>query len=405
MKNKKLVVIGGGAAGFFAAINAKLRYPELEVLILEKQNKVLQKVKVSGGGRCNIMHDALSVEHLLLHYPRGKNFLKKVFYQFGTKETKEWFENAGLHLKTETDGRMFPQANSSQAVIDLFFHFIHELNIAIAYNHAVQKVEKNNDIFIITCINETIMADYLLISSGGFHHELAYQFIGDLGHTIKKPIPSLFTFNIEGVEEFKKLQGVSVPKVQVKIPECKASETGPVLITHWGLSGPVVLRLSAWFAEKLFEKNYHTPVVINWICKNEESIRQDWNKIRNEMAGQSIIKNPFELPKRLWLFLLWQANINENEFWNSLKSKEQNKLIQLLCHFTLNMKGKTTFKEEFVSCGGVSLNEVQPQTMQSRICSNLFFAGEVLDIDGITGGFNFQAAWSTAWIASKLGMH
>ena len=404
MQAKKLIVVGGGAAGFFCAIHAKANYPALKVVLLEKHNKVLQKVKVSGGGRCNVTHAVDSIPQLLTHYPRGKNFLKKVFYQFGPIETIQWFEQHGVTLKTESDGRMFPITNTSQTIIDCLEKEAFRLGVEVVLQQSVDAIQKVGDIFKIQTNQGEITSDFMCIACGGFAKGWQFDWITALGHTIEKPVPSLFTFNLYENGDLKALQGVSLEKATIRIPKLKTEETGPLLITHWGLSGPVVLRLSAWQARKMYDAEYNFIIQLNWINTKEESLRLDWNDIRTKMGDADLSKNPFELPKRLWAYLLAKAELNESKKWSELKSKEQNKLIAILCAQALEVRGKTTFKEEFVTCGGIHLNEIDPKTMQSRVVPHLFFAGEIINVDGITGGFNFQNAWSTAAIAARLGV-
>lgn len=402
MNRKKLIVIGGGAAGFFAAIKAKENYPALEVVLLEKQNKFLQKVKVSGGGRCNVTHAVDSIPHLLQHYPRGKNFLKKVFYQFGPEETIDWFANNNVKLHTESDGRMFPSTNSSQTIIDCLTYRADDLGVQVKLSSAVTEVKKIENGFKITVNNNKSGADYLCVACGGYPKSSQFDWLRKLGHKIIEPVPSLFTFNIKGNKDLKDLMGVSLEKASIRIQGTKANDIGPLLITHWGLSGPCVLKLSAWQARALHDIGYEFSILVNWINQTENELRENWNKIRNKKGSQTFSKNPFELPKRLWLYLIEEAGIREGKKWSELASKEQNRLIAILVGQHFEVKGKTTFKEEFVTCGGIDLKEVNPKTMESRVVPNLFFAGEVLDIDGVTGGFNFQNAWSTAAVAGKL---
>lgn len=404
MKGKKLVVVGGGAAGFFCAIRAKKNYPDLEVILLEKQHKVLQKVKVSGGGRCNVTHAVESIPHLLTHYPRGKNFLKKVFYQFGPTETIEWFKENGVKLHTEADGRMFPVTNSSQTIIDCLISRTEQLGIELRLSSVVTSVERVEDTFTLKLNEKMIATDYICVACGGYPKSSQFDWLHKLGHTIIEPVPSLFTFNIKGHKDLKDLMGVSLEKASIRIQSTKANDVGPLLITHWGLSGPCVLKLSAWQARILHDLNYEFSILVNWINQTENELREGWNTLRNNMGAQLFTKNPFELPKRLWLYLIAKAGISETKKWSELGSKEQNKLIAILVGHHFEVKGKTTFKEEFVTCGGVDLKEVNPKTMESRKVPNLFFAGEVLDIDGVTGGFNFQNAWSTGAVASELGV-
>jgi len=402
MKNKKLIVVGGGAAGFFCAIRAKENYPELEVVLLEKQNKVLQKVKVSGGGRCNVTHAIESIPHLLEHYPRGKNFLKKVFYQFGSEETIEWFAKNGVKLHTESDGRMFPITNSSQTIIDCLLGATKKLGVQVKLGSAVSKVQLKEQTFTVTVNSQELKANYICVACGGYPKSTQFDWLRNLEHNIIDPVPSLFTFNIKSNKDLKDLMGVSLEQAHIRIQSTKANNIGPLLITHWGLSGPCVLKLSAWQARFLHDIGYEFSILVNWINETENDLRARWNELRNGMGAQLFSRNPFELPKRLWLYLINQAGIPENKKWSELASKEQNKLLSILVGQHFEVKGKTTFKEEFVTCGGVDLKEVNPKTMESRLVPNLYFAGEVLNIDGVTGGFNFQNAWSTAAVAAQL---
>ncbi|MDE1192763.1 MAG: NAD(P)/FAD-dependent oxidoreductase [Arachidicoccus sp.] len=398
---KTLIVIGGGAAGFFCAVNAARIARDLKVVILEKSSKVLSKVKVSGGGRCNVTHHCFDVNELIKNYPRGKNFLKKEFFNFSPKNTVEWFEERGVKLKTETDGRMFPITDSSQTIIDCLLNEAKKYNVEIRLNANVHELFRENETWIIDLGNEKLPADFVCVACGGFPKLEQFNWLKNLNHTIEKPVPSLFTFNIPE-SNIIKLQGIS-SIAQLKILGTKLIEDGPLLITHWGLSGPAILRLSAWGARVLAEKNYSFTIHINWLPQyNEQSLRNDWNDIRNKIAAKKMSdKNPFDLPKRLWQYFLSQAEIDEEMYWSKLPAKQQNKLIQILVADEYQINGKTTFKEEFVTCGGLSLSEIDAQTMQSRLHKNLFFSGEILDVDGVTGGFNFQHAWSSGWIAAK----
>ncbi|ANI90424.1 flavoprotein [Arachidicoccus ginsenosidimutans] len=398
---KTFIIIGGGAAGFFCAVNAARLSRDLKVVILEKSSKVLSKVKVSGGGRCNVTHHCFDVNELIKKYPRGKNFLKKEFFNFSPKNTVEWFEQRGVQLKTEADGRMFPITDSSQTIIDCLLNEAKKYNVEIRLNANVHQLFKENDNWVIDLGYEKIKADFVCIACGGFPKIEQFSWLKNLEHSIEMPVPSLFTFNIPE-NNITQLMGIS-SVAQVKILGTKLVEQAPLLITHWGLSGPAILRLSAWGARILAEKNYEFSIHINWLPQyNEQSLRNDWNDIRNKISSQKIIdKNPFDLPKRLWQYFLSKAEIDEDLYWSKLPSKQQNKLIQILVADEYHIKGKTTFKEEFVTCGGISLSEIDVQTMQSRLHKNLFFAGEILDVDGVTGGFNFQHAWSSGWIAAK----
>ena len=406
---KKLIVIGGGAAGFFCAINAARMNPGLEVVILEKTKKLLSKVRISGGGRCNVTHSCFDIDEMSKKYPRGNNFVKKSFHQFFTKDTISWFEQRGVKLKTENDGRIFPSTNSSQTIIDVLLREADRYNVAIRLNSEARKIDielgkaDNVRTFVVACSDgELLQADYLCIASGGYPKPQMFEWLTKLGHSIEEPVPSLFTFNMPQ-HPITGLMGVSVEHARVKIAGTKSEQEGPLLITHWGLSGPAVLKLSAWAARQLALSNWQFPVLINWLPHyNEQSLQKDFQRLRLELASQKIAnKNPFGLPNRLWEFFLNEIDVKEEMRWADLPAKTQSKLVRLLCAYPADIKGKTTFKEEFVTAGGIRLNEIDANTMMSRKISNLFFAGEVMDVDGITGGFNFQHAWSSGFIAAR----
>ena len=399
----KLIVIGGGAAGFFCAINAAKFQPQLEVTILEKTGKLLSKVKVSGGGRCNVTHSNFSIGELIKKYPRGDKFLKKAFHYFFTSDTINWFLERGIETKTEKDGRMFPVSNNSQTIVDCFLHEAAKYNVKIEMNIDVSDLHiKNNKWVITTSLNKIIETDFVCIASGGFMKMANAKWLSLLGHTLAPPVPSLFTFNMPG-NSITKLMGLSVENVRVKITGEKLETEGPLLITHWGFSGPAILKMSAYAALILAYKNYDFTVVINWLpTYNENSLREKMRLLRFEMATTKIQnKNPFLLPSRLWEYLLLESGIKEGIKWADLPVKEQNLLIKNLCLQSFTIKGKTTFKEEFVTAGGVNTEEINVNTMESKLHKNLFFAGEVINVDGVTGGFNFQNAWTTGWIAAK----
>ena len=403
-KNKKrLIVIGGGAAGFFCAVNAARLNPSLEVILLEKSNKLLSKVKVSGGGRCNVTHACYSIAEMIKKYPRGSAFLKKAFHHFFTTDTITWFEERGVKLKTETDGRMFPVTDDSQTIIDCLMKEANKYAVEILMNREVRELAMNNGQWtIIFKDGEQIEADYVCIASGGYPKILQYDWLKKASHTIEEPVPSLFTFNMPG-NAITSLMGVVVENVNVKIVGTKLSESGPLLITHWGMSGPAILKLSAWGARQLAVCSWQFAITINWIpAFNENSLREKMQELRFKLAAQKIInRNPFALPNRLWEYLLKQSGIKEELRWADLPAAAQNKLIKHLCADEYEVKGKTTFKEEFVTAGGVQLNEIDFNTMQSKKHPGLFFAGEIINIDGVTGGFNFQNAWTTGWIAAR----
>ena len=336
-------------------------------------------------------------------YPRGQHFVKKAFHQFFTTDTINWFEERGVKLKTEDDGRMFPATDSSQTIINCLLNEANRFGVAILMNKEVNKVNIQHSMFNIQCSNgESFKADHLCVAAGGYPKSMMFDWLKEPGHTIEDPVPSLFTFNLPG-HPMTKLMGVTVEKVKIKIQNSKLEEEGPLLITHWGLSGPAILRLSAWGARELKIKNYELKININWLVEfNEETLRKRVQELRNENASQKIFtKNPFGLPSRLWEFLAGQSGLKNEWRWADLPSGEQNKFIKNLCSYECEVRGKTTFKEEFVTAGGIKLNEIDANTMMSKKVSNLFFAGEVLDVDGITGGFNFQHAWTSGYIAAK----
>ncbi len=403
MNKKKLIVIGGGAAGFFCAVNAARMNPSLLVTVVEKSSKLLSKVKVSGGGRCNVTHHCFSIAEMIKKYPRGNSFLKKAFHHFFTTDTIQWFKDRGVGLKVEEDGRMFPTTDSSQTIIDCLMKEANKYGVEILMNREVSELSMvNGEWTIVFKSAESLHCNYICIASGGYPKSIQFDWLKKLGHTIEEPVPSLFTFNIPG-NIITELMGVVADNVTVKINGTKLSSQGPLLITHWGMSGPAVLKLSSFAARELAKANWHFVISINWISEyNENSAREKLQSIRFETAAKKISNtNPFNLPQRLWQYLIKQSDINDDLRWADLPAKEQNKLIKNLCTQEFAVKGKTTFKEEFVTAGGINLNEIDHNTMQSKIVPNLFFAGEVIDVDGVTGGFNFQNAWTTGWIAAK----
>jgi predicted Rossmann fold flavoprotein len=397
-----LIVIGGGAAGFFCALNAARLNPMLKVIIVEKSSKVLSKVKVSGGGRCNVTHACFEIPELVKRYPRGQNFLKKAFHWFNTNDTIQWFEERGVQLKTEADGRMFPVTNDSQTIIDCLIKEANKYGVEILFHTEIKAVAKTETGFQLETGNRKLETDFLCIASGGYPKTAQFEWLKMLGHTIEEPVPSLFTFNIP-YNSITSLMGVSVEKATVKIQSTKLTETAPLLITHWGMSGPAVLKLSAWGARELSKLQYNFSITVNWLPGyNENSLRTEWQQLRDQHAAQKISnKNPFGLPNRLWLYILDVCCIQHDTRWADLSSTLQNKLVKTLTGQEFQVKGKTTFKEEFVTCGGIKLSEIDANTMQSKLVPGLYFAGEVMDIDGITGGFNFQHAWTSGWIAAR----
>jgi len=424
MEKKKVVVVGGGAAGFFCAIQIAELHPEYEIIILEKTNKLLSKVKVSGGGRCNVTHACPDIEMLLKKYPRGPRFLKKAFYQFATKNTIEWFAKNGVELHTEKDGRMFPTTNSSDTIIDCFLRKVHQYKIQVLIQHEVLDIKNNqsnnkinNSVAEVQLSIETkkqkafaiqlqgrepMQADAICLATGGMLKSDRLNWLKNFGHTIVDPVPSLFTFNTVD-KKITTLMGVAVDKASIQWRGNKNIEIGPLLITHWGISGPAAIKLSAWCAREMAEANYEGAIIINWTSTfNESTLKMEWINYRMDFGKREMgSKNPFDLPQRLWHFLLQESGINLNTKWADLKSVNQNTLIQLLTRYTLEIKGKTTFKEEFVTCGGVDVKDIDAQTMESKLIPGLHFAGEMMDVDGITGGFNFQHAWTSGWLAAQ----
>jgi predicted Rossmann fold flavoprotein len=400
---KKLIVIGGGAAGFFCAVNAARLHPGLQVILIEKTSKLLSKVKVSGGGRCNVTHACFSMAEMVKKYPRGGSFLKKAFQLFFTTDTVEWFEARGVPLKTEADGRMFPASNISQSIIDCLLSDAAKYKVEIMMRTEVLDIDKVGDGWALQLSNnKQAAAEFICVASGGYARGASFNWLKKTGHSIEDPVPSLFTFNMPQ-HPITKLMGISVEHVSLKIVGSDVRESGPILITHWGMSGPVVLRSSAWGARLLAAKNYQFHIIINWLPGyNEITLKEYFQRVRFEIASQKLInRNPFNLPSRLWEYFIQRCRIDADLRWADLPAKEQNKLIKMLCSDDFEVQGKTTFKEEFVTAGGIHLKEVDVDTMQSKIVKNLFFAGEVLDVDGITGGYNFQSAWTTGWIAAK----
>lgn len=400
---KRLVVAGGGAAGFFCAVNAARLCPSLEVVLLEKTGKLLSKVKVSGGGRCNVTHNAPDITYMTKRYPRGQHFVRKAFSRFFVTDTIEWFAERGVKLKAEADGRMFPVTDDSQTIIDCLLREADKYHVKVETNKEVTALEKSPDGRWQLQLQDgrSLTADFVCVAAGGYAQAGKFGWLEKTGHTIVPPAPSLFTFNMPG-NPITSLMGVA-SVAHVKIAGTKLQETGPVLITHWGMSGPAILRLSAWGARELQAMQYTFTAVVNWLPgHHENSLREEWPSLRQELGKQKIHhKNPFGLPQRLWQFLLLQAGISEEMRWADVPAKDQNRLMKMLVSMEFPVKGKTTFKEEFVTCGGITLSEIDPATMESRLAPNLFFAGEVMDVDGITGGFNFQHAWTSGFVAAS----
>ncbi|HET7001748.1 MAG TPA: aminoacetone oxidase family FAD-binding enzyme, partial [Puia sp.] len=358
---KTLVVAGGGAAGFFCAVTAARLNPQLKVILVEKTGKLLSKVKVSGGGRCNVTHACFSIPDMAGNYPRGAQFVKKTFHQFFTTDTIQWFEERKLSLKTEEDGRMFPQSNSSQSVIDCLLQEANQYQVEIRLHHEIKNIDyiRETNAFVLQFSNELkLNADFICLACGGYPKTSMFEWILQSGHSIEEPVPSLFTFNMPG-NSINSLMGVAVPDAQVKIAGESLKQRGPLLITHWGMSGPAILKLSAWGARILKEKDYRFEIRVNWLGdRSEQSVRDEILITRESSGGKKIKqKNSFGLPQRLWEWLLEQAGIKDIH-WADLPSALQNKLIQLITNQSFLVEGKTTFKEEFVTAGGIRLSEV-----------------------------------------------
>jgi len=404
MDKKQIIVIGGGGAGFFGAISAAENNAEAKVILLEKNRTVLNKVRISGGGRCNVTHACFDNKQLAKFYPRGGAFLRPLFNQFNAQNTVEWFKNQGVELKKESDGRMFPVSDNSESIAQCLEQKAKLLGIKVMTSFGVNKIIFKDD--KITGIElqsgEILAADVVLVTTGGNPNINGYQWLMDTGHSITPPVPSLFTFNVP-TSHFHDLAGVSVQKASVKVAGKKLIQDGALLVTHWGFSAPAVLKLSAWGARELADLLYDFTVIINWIPDfSENKIRETFLEIRKNNPKKLIQSNQqFELPSRLWKRFCELSEIDENLRWIDLTVKHTNKLIENLMNSSQKVQGKTTFKEEFVICGGVDLSEINPETMESKLVKGLFFAGEVLDIDAVTGGYNFQAAWTTGYVAGK----
>ncbi|WP_420386524.1 NAD(P)/FAD-dependent oxidoreductase [Roseivirga sp.] len=400
--SQKVAVIGGGAAGFFAAISCKEHFPESEVVIYEKTTKLLSKVKVSGGGRCNVTNACQGNGQFARHYPRGEKQLKKAFSQFSSIDTINWFEEKGVKLKAEADGRMFPITDDSQTIIDCLMHTARRLGVAIHLSEPVNTLQPVGDGIELTTAHGRFLFNKVIVTSGGSPKAEGFDWLKALGHEIVPPVPSLFTFNMPG-NPITQLMGLSVPNASVRIQGTKLMQQGPLLITHWGMSGPAVLKTSAWGARILNELNYQFTAHMNWLGEMKDvELREVLHEAADSFPKKQMKNHcPFDIPQRLWEYLLKEAQIELERPWAELSKKHVNRLIELLTNHQHKVSGKTTFKEEFVTAGGIALSDVDFNTMESRVVSGLYFAGEVLNIDGVTGGFNFQAAWTTAHIAGK----
>lgn len=400
MSKKSVVVIGGGAGGFFAAINLAEKDSDVDVTILEKSNVVLGKVKVSGGGRCNVTHACFVPKDLVKFYPRGNKELLGPFHQFMTGDTMEWFENHGVPLKMEDDNRVFPTSNSSQSIIDCFLGEVNRLGITVKKNCGVTEITKAGEKWQLKTSFGDVEADAIIVASGS--SKLMWTVLENLGHRIIEPTPSLFTFNTKDTR-LRDLSGLVASNVEVKINGTKLKENGPLLVTHWGMSGPAILKLSSVGARLLHEKQYKFIISVDWCFDyDEEDVRESILEMKENSPKQQIQKTRmFEIPKRLWFSFLNFCEIPEDKNWADISKKEMNKLVETLKRGQFNVNGKSTNKEEFVTCGGVDLKDINFKTFESKLQSNLFIVGECLNIDALTGGFNFQAAWTGGFIAGN----
>ncbi|SFB86606.1 hypothetical protein SAMN04487907_101964 [Zunongwangia mangrovi] len=399
MAHYDVLIVGGGAAGFFTAINVATFNPKLKVAILERGKNVLSKVKISGGGRCNVTHAEFIPKDLSLNYPRGEKELLGPFHSFMTGDTIGWFADRGVELKTEDDGRMFPVTNTSETIIDCFLSETRRLGIEVLTGQAVKNIQKNNESWVVESTKTNFGCDQLVIATGS--NPKMWDILKDLGHKMVDAVPSLFTFNIKD-PRIKDLAGIST-FAEVKIPNSGLESEGALLITHWGMSGPGILKLSAWGARDLNDCNYQFSILVNWVPGyNIESINEELILLKDSSAKQKVVKYAqFELPKRLWIKLVKASGIPEDEVWANISKKQLDQLALQLCKGEFSVNGKSTFKDEFVTAGGVDLKEIDFKTFRSKKYENLYLAGEVLNIDAITGGFNFQNAWTGGFIAAK----
>lgn len=397
-QNFDIIIVGGGAAGFFTAINIVEKNPKLKVAILERGAEVLQKVRISGGGRCNVTHACFEPNELVKFYPRGEKELRGPFHQFCSGDTIEWFEKHGVELKIEADGRMFPVSNSSQTIIDCFLKATQKLGIAVLTGQSVQSIFKKDTAWKVETQTENYLAEKLILATGS--NPKVWEMLQNFGHAVVSPVPSLFTFNIKD-SRIKELPGVAT-QVTVKVKDPKLTTTGPLLITHWGMSGPAILKLSAWGARILHDKNYQFTIFVNWLNDEDTAdVEKKLKELKQEHAKKSVSKkSPFELTNRLWESLVLASSIEVETKWADLSKIQLQNLANQLTNATFQVNGKSTFKEEFVTAGGIDLKEINFKTMESKLHKNLYFAGEIVNIDAITGGFNFQNAWTSGFIVA-----
>ena len=398
-QNYDLIIVGGGAAGFFTAINIVEKNPKLKVAILERGTEVLNKVRISGGGRCNVTHACFEPNELVKFYPRGEKELRGPFHQFCSGDTVEWFEKHGVELKIEADGRMFPVSNSSQTIIDCFQEATKKLGISVLTNQSVQSIFKKDALWKVETQSETYITEKLILATGS--NPKIWEMLQTFGHAIVSPVPSLFTFNIKDAR-IKELPGVAA-QVSVKVKDTKLETSGPLLITHWGMSGPAILKLSAWGARILHDKNYQFTIFVNWLNDlDAEEVEKNLKELKLEHAKKAVSKkSPFDLTNRLWESLVLASGIESETKWADLSKIQLQNLSNQLTNGTFQVNGKSTFKEEFVTAGGIDLKEINFKTMESKLHENLYFAGEIVNIDAVTGGYNFQNAWTSGFIVAN----
>ena len=394
-----IIIVGGGAAGFFSAINIAEKNPKLKIAILERGKSVLEKVRISGGGRCNVTHAEFIPKELAKNYPRGEKELVGPFHQFCSGDTIEWFSNHGVELKIEDDGRMFPISDSSQTIIDCFLSEVKRLKIDVLTGQSVQSIFQGENYWKVETNHETFSCQKLIMTTGS--NPKIWEMLSEIGHSIVSPVPSLFTFNIKD-NRIAALMGISA-FANVKVKNTKLEASGPLLITHWGMSGPGILRLSAWGAKILAEKKYQFTIQVNWL--NDSTFEETLDLLKDLKLEHSkkVVskKSPFEFPNRLWEKLVEASTISSETKWADVSKKQLIDLANQLTNGEFQVNGKSTFKEEFVTAGGIDLKEVNFKTMESKLFPNLFFAGEIVNIDAITGGFNFQNAWTSGYILSQ----
>ena len=399
MINKDVIIIGGGAAGFFAAINIAINNSKLKILVLERGNEGLQKVKISGGGRCNVTHAEFIPSDLCYNYPRGNKELLGPFHNFMTTDTIKWFEERGVEMKTEKDGRIFPVSNNSQTIIDCFLNEVHTKKIEVLYNHSVKSFKKNGESWILHTQEKTFSASKILISTGSNRN--IWNMLKELNHTIVEPVPSLFSFNIDD-KRISSIPGITINDVEIKVLSTKISSQGPLLITHKGLRPPSILKLSAFGALEFASLGYKFSISVNFLKISVLECLEKLKTFKSNLSKKRVSKlSPFGIPIRLWKELAAYSRIKEEKTWAELNNEDLQSLAKQLTSSIFKVTGKSTFKEEFVTAGGIDLKEINFKTFESKLHDNLFFAGEILNIDAVTGGFNFQNAWTGAYIAAK----